>query len=73
MLTLATQELVNGVWTLTPAEPATLELAVVGFAMLATYAVVAGWRPTRNTVAAKAQSSIEGRQPVLAETTRRAA
>ena len=67
MLTLATQELVNGVWTLTPAEPATLELAVVGFAMLATYAVVAGWRPARNTVAAKAQSSFEGQQPVLAE------
>lgn len=72
MLTLASQTFVDGVWTLTPEEPATLQLAVVGFAMLATYAVVTGWRPTRRPVKVRATIITEG-QPTTEEKIRRAA
>lgn len=73
MATLASQSFVNGVWTLTPAEPAALQLAVVGLAMVATYAVVTSWRPSRTTVAAKAQQTLEQPQSTKKEKIRRAA
>ena len=75
MLTFATQTFANGMWTLTPEEPATLELAVVGLGMLVTYAVVTGWRPARTTVAVKAKATGDVRQADgnPASTTRRAA
>jgi len=47
MLTLASQTFANGTWTITPAEPATLQLALVGLGTLAGYAVLTGWRTRR--------------------------
>lgn len=73
MFILASQSFAGGVWTLTPEEPATLQLAVVGCAMLATYAVVTGWRPARKTVAAQAQPTTEAQPSKSVETIRRAA
>ena len=73
MLTFASQSFAGGVWTLTPTEPTTLQLAVVGCAMLATYAVVTGWRPNRRTVSLKARLTPETKQPAVTETIRRAA
>lgn len=73
MFTLASQTFAGGVWTLTPQEPATLQLAVVGCAMLATYAVVTGWRPTRKTAAAQSQTTTEGQQSMTVKSIRRAA
>ena len=73
MLTFASQTFANGAWTLTPTEPTTIQLAVVGFAMLATYAAVTGWRPNRRTVALKVRLTPEPKQPAVTETIRRAA
>lgn len=73
MLTFASQTFAGGAWTLTPTEPTTLQLAVVGFAMLATYAAVTGWRPNRSTVAVKARLTTETQAPKVKETIRRAA
>jgi hypothetical protein len=53
MLTIASQTFANGTWTITPAEPATLQIALVGLATLAVYAVVTGWRPGRTAVVAR--------------------
>ena len=47
MLTFPSQTFANGTWTITPAEPATLQLALVGLGTLAVYAVLTGWRPGR--------------------------
>jgi hypothetical protein len=73
MLTFASQTFANGAWTLTPTEPTTIQLAVVGFAMLATYAAVTGWRPNRGTSVVKARLTMDGKETVEAATIRRAA
>jgi hypothetical protein len=51
MLTFATQTIANGTLTLTPEEPTSLQLALMGFAMLAIYAVFSGWRLQRKPAA----------------------
>jgi hypothetical protein len=51
MTNLASLLLADGIVTITPAEPASLELALVGLGTLATYAILSGWRPKRNTIA----------------------
>ena len=75
MLTFASQTFANGAWTLTPEEPATLELALVGFGMLAIYAVVTGWRPGRTVVASSAtvNAELHGESDGIDETTTRRA
>ena len=52
MLTFASQTFANGTWTLTPEEPTSLQLALVGFGALAIYAVMTGWRTRRTTAVA---------------------
>jgi hypothetical protein len=42
MLTFASQTFANGIWTITPEEPATLPLVLVGLGTLAAYAAFAG-------------------------------
>ncbi len=59
MLILASQTFANGVWNITPEEPGTLTLALVGLGTLAFYAVVTGWRPTRKTLADNSARGIE--------------
>jgi hypothetical protein len=55
MLVLATQTFVNGTWNITPEEPATLQLALIGVGTLAVYAVLTGWRPLRAAVGSGAE------------------
>jgi hypothetical protein len=50
MLTFASQTLANGTWTITPDEPATLQLALVGLGTLAIYAIWTDWRPRRTAM-----------------------
>jgi hypothetical protein len=52
MTNLASLLLADGIVTITPAEPASLELALVGLGTLAAYAILSGWRPKRHTIAA---------------------
>lgn len=75
MLTLATQTIANGTLTLTPEEPTSLQLALVGFATLAIYAVFSGWRLQRNQVAVGAEAHGGSQRATTAEeiSTRRAA
>jgi hypothetical protein len=54
MTNLASLLLADGIVTITPAEPATLELALVGLGTLATYAILSGWRSKRHTIAVTA-------------------
>jgi len=51
MTNLASLLLADGVVTITPAEPASLELALIGLGTLAAYAIFGGWRPKRHTLA----------------------
>jgi hypothetical protein len=69
MLTFASQTFANGIWTITPEEPATLPLLLVGLGTLAVYAAFAGWRPRRAT----AEARIRHEQPSEPIVTRRAA
>ncbi len=76
MLTFASQTFANGTWTITPAEPATLQLALVGLGTLAVYAILTGWRPGRTaavggSAAAKELTLVGGEAENIA--TRRAA
>jgi hypothetical protein len=50
MLTFPPQSFANGVWTLTPAEPTSMQLALIGFGSLAIYAM-AMHRSTRRATA----------------------
>jgi hypothetical protein len=66
MLTFASQAFANGTWTITPEEPATLQLALAGLGALAVYAALTGWRPrrtativNRTTVDERGQTSSE--------------
>lgn len=59
MLILASQTFADGTWNVTPEEPATLTLALVGLGTLAFYAVMTGWRPTRKTLADVSASGVE--------------
>jgi hypothetical protein len=68
MLIFASQTFANGIWNITPEEPATLTLALVGLGTLAFYAVITGWRPTRKTrtddlVSAAEDSAIDSGAP----------
>jgi hypothetical protein len=54
MTNLASLLLADGIVTITPAEPASLELALVGLGTLAAYAILSGWRPKRHTIAVTA-------------------
>jgi len=47
MLILAKHWFFDGTWNVTPDEPSTISLALVGLAVIAVYAFVTGWRPTR--------------------------
>ena len=69
MLTFASQSFAGGIWTITPEEPATMPLLLVGLGTLAVYAVISGWRPRRATIAVKARQT----QPSEPVVTRRAA
>ena len=69
MWTIASQSFANGIWTITPEEPATLPLALVGIGTLAVYAVFAGWRPRRAAIEAR----IRQPEPNVETVTRRAA
>ena len=69
MLTFALQTFANGTWTITPKEPATLQLALVGLGTLAIYAVWTGWRPRRSAIDEREQTVVESESPA----TRRAA
>ena len=75
MLTFAAQTIANSSTTLTPKEPATLTLALIGLGTLAIYAVFSHWRPRRATAAVSAKTSADLRQATAADegTTRRAA
>jgi hypothetical protein len=76
MLIFASQTFAHGAWTLTPKEPATLELALVGLGMLAIYAAVTDWRPGRTMVAKSAVVDSEVNREsdgIDATTTRQAA
>jgi hypothetical protein len=59
MLIFASQTFANGAWNVTPEEPGTLTLALVGLGTLAFYAVMTGWRPTRKTQVAASTSNVE--------------
>ncbi len=50
MLTIASQTFANGIWTITPDEPAALQLTLVGLGTMAIYAVWTGWRPRRTAM-----------------------
>ncbi len=67
--------LADSVPTMTPAEPATLELACVGLATLAIYTVLSGWRPTRSASvqAARLRDSVGTNSAKCADQKRRAA
>jgi hypothetical protein len=69
MLTVASQAISSGVGTITPDEPATLQLALVGLGMLAIYAAWTGWRPRRSAIDEREQTVADSESP----TTRRAA
>jgi hypothetical protein len=58
MLTFAAQTFVDGAWTVTPEEPASLALALVGMGTVAVYGVLASRR--RQAAAASATKSISG-------------
>ena len=59
MLIFASQTLAHGTWNITPEEPATLQLALVGLGTLAVYAVLTGWRPNRKSLASDSTSGTE--------------
>jgi hypothetical protein len=44
MLTFATTAFSDGTWTITPDEPASLSLALIGFGAMVLYAALSGWR-----------------------------
>jgi hypothetical protein len=69
MMTFASQSFASGIWTITPEEPATLPLVLVGLGTLAVYAAFAGWRPRRATVEARIRHD-QASEPTV---TRRAA
>lgn len=62
MFTIASQSFANGIWTITPEEPATLPLALVGLGTLAVYAALMGWRPRRTAAIADPTANDECRQ-----------
>ena len=59
MLTVASQTFANGTWTISPAEPTTLQLALVGLGTLAVYAVLTGWRPGRTAAVVDSAAGTE--------------
>jgi len=59
MLIFASQTFANGVWNVTPDEPGTLTLALVGLGTLAFYAVMTGWRPSRKALAVDSASGAD--------------
>ena len=76
MLTFASQTFANGTWTLTPEEPTSLQLALVGFGALAIYAVMTGWRTRRTTALASVTTTDQreqGQSGSRSVSTRRAA
>jgi hypothetical protein len=66
----------DSIVTITPAEPATLQLALVGLVTLATYGVLSGWRFRKSTRAVVRTLPIEHKPAAhgsSAKTRRRAA
>lgn len=52
MLTFATTAFSDGTWTITPEEPASLSLALLGFGAIVVYAALSGWRSRPNATPA---------------------
>ena len=76
MLTFASQTFANGTWTLTPEEPTSLQLALVGFGALAVFAMMTGWRTRRTTAVASVHTTSQrepGQGGTESVSTRRAA
>jgi hypothetical protein len=57
MLTFASQTFANGTWTLTPEEPTSLQLALLGFGALVIFAAMTGWRTRRTTAVASVDTT----------------
>ena len=59
MFILASLAFPDSALTITPEEPATLQLAIVGLGTLAVYAVLTGWRPRKTMTVVAADPTAE--------------
>lgn len=65
MLTIAVESFANGILTITPEEPTTLQLMLAGLGTMAIYALWTSWRPLRMRGHQLDQAGDEQRREIL--------